>query len=259
MTREDINELRRQGPVGIKLLGFKPESYLQPHHHVSHSFLLYPNEDEVVGSARLFSSLVRSMAKQRKAAIVTITMRSNAETRLAALFADKPNMQVMFLPFADDIRELQLASAPECPQESVEACKEVLKRFEAKDFHPAEVENIALQTFFAKMQAFAMGEEQPEEVEDHLNPDEKFFERHQDAFQRWQASLPFDASPPPKRARIKKESQGDDVKSELATVLDASVPFQKMKVADLKALLMAQGAETEGKKADLVERLKKLS
>eukprot|EP00397_Hematodinium_sp_SG-2012_P033030 GEMP01035231.1.p1 GENE.GEMP01035231.1~~GEMP01035231.1.p1 ORF type:complete len:552 (+),score=134.72 GEMP01035231.1:64-1719(+) len=214
VAKEDMTAVKRQGPVGIKLLGFRPISAIQPHHHLDHSYLLYPIEEKVKGSSLLFSSLITSMSKQNKVAIASIAMRTNAETRLAALFPDKKNIQVMLLPYADDIRPIEVPPPVPCDPAAVAACNDVLHQLEAEEFHPDYVENVVLQTHHAVVQALALSEDYHDPPVDSLMPNDEIFARHAEVLKRWQSFLPEEV-PTAKKPRGKAKAKAKTATAEM--------------------------------------------
>ena len=99
-------------------MGFKPKSYLKFYHNVKHSTFVYPDEKKVKGSSQCADALIKEMTKKDKVAIVRVQTRENAQVRFCALlpqdekydaesgFQTPPGFQVIILPYADDIRDL---------------------------------------------------------------------------------------------------------------------------------------------------------
>ena len=99
-------------------MGFKPRTYLKVHHNIKHSYFIYPDEKRVTGSSQVIDALVKEMIKDDKIAIVRFIPRDNSVVRFCALlpqeekvdeedgFQTPPGFQCIFLPFADDIRDL---------------------------------------------------------------------------------------------------------------------------------------------------------
>jgi len=192
ITRKEMNELKVQQPKGIKLLGFKHINALQPHHHVDHSYMIYPLEEKAKGSSVMFQSLLNSMEKQNKFALASVVLREGSETRLAALFPDKINMLLTFLPYGDDIRYVETQPIPLPAPEAVAACRDLLDGILVEDFHPDDIENIVLQEYQATVEAYGLGEENKRQTEDMLTVDQEMFQRNDGAIKRWQAAAPRD-------------------------------------------------------------------
>ena len=99
----------------MTLMGFKPSSYLKVYHNTKHSTFVYPDEKTVTGSSQCMDALVHEMQRKEKIAIVRVQVRDNAQVRFCALLPSLPKdaedetqmgFQLIVLPYADDIREL---------------------------------------------------------------------------------------------------------------------------------------------------------
>jgi ATP-dependent DNA helicase 2 subunit 1 len=108
---EQISEIRSIGEPIIKLIGFKPSSTVEWMYNVNSSYFLYPTEDNFVGSVRSFTSLVKSLWKMNKVAIVWAIFRRNSSGRMGALIPcasenEPQGLHYVPLPFSDDIRDV---------------------------------------------------------------------------------------------------------------------------------------------------------
>lgn len=90
-----------------------------------------------------------------------------------------PGFQLIVLPFADDIRDLdavmdaanvQKATMDSLTKEERAAARLVIRNLSI-DFNSRDFENPSLQKFYSGLQALALNEEEPEPVEDLLEPD----------------------------------------------------------------------------------------
>ena len=115
ISTDEMQRIKRFDKVGMTLMGFKPRSYLKVYHNVKHSTFVYPDENRVKGSSQCMDSLVREMQRKEKVAIVRAQARDNAQVRFCALLPSLPvegkeddptGFQLIVLPYADDIREL---------------------------------------------------------------------------------------------------------------------------------------------------------
>ncbi len=154
------------------------------------------------------------MIKDDKIAIVRFIPRDNSVVRFCALlpqeekvdeedgFQTPPGFQCIFLPFADDIRDLnQIMEAagyePEGQNDEEEksifdqltkdeknAAKLLVKNMTI-DFNSRNFENPSIQQFYAGLQALALNEEEPEPVEDLLEPDYEGMKRFDPLIQKF--------------------------------------------------------------------------
>jgi ATP-dependent DNA helicase 2 subunit 1 len=115
MTAEEVLKIKRFDKLGMTLMGFKPSSYLKVYHNTKHSTFVYPDEKTVTGSSQCMDALVHEMQRKEKIAIVRVQVRDNAQVRFCALLPSLPKdaedetqmgFQLIVLPYADDIREL---------------------------------------------------------------------------------------------------------------------------------------------------------
>lgn len=132
------------------------------------------------------------MIAKDKIAIVRFVPRVTSAVRFCALFPQKesfdednfqtpPGFNLVFLPFADDIRKpdtVKPVKKVEVSRENVVNAKVLVKSLSI-DFDSRNFTNPNIQNFYTKLQAIALGEEEPEDVEDLLQPDEEGFEKYQ--------------------------------------------------------------------------------
>ena len=117
-SASEMADLRNLGEPIIRIVGFKgitPDT-LPIWANLKNSTFLYPSEEEVVGSTRVFSALQRKLIKDKKMAIAWFISRRNAAPQIVAIIAsdeklDEEGEQVLpqglwllTLPYADDIR-----------------------------------------------------------------------------------------------------------------------------------------------------------
>lgn len=126
------------------------------------------------------------MVEKDVIAIVKIVPRKTSSVRFAALlpqleafdndhFQTPSGFNMVFLPYADDMRkpdQIRVESINE-PSESQLAAAKLLINSISADADCRSFENPAIQTFYTKLQAIALDEKKPEDVEDLLQPDEE--------------------------------------------------------------------------------------
>lgn len=197
IQHEEIKKIKNFAPPGMKLMGFKPRSYLKVWHNIKHSYFLFPDEKKTRGASQCTDALIKEMVRQDKIAIVKMAPRVNSQVRICALIAQEERVdpadgfqtpagfQLIPLPYADDIRGnkeifenagfgakddngegiIQTLS-----KEEKQAAKQMVKNLKI-DFDSRNFENPTIQRFFSSLQALALKEDEPEEIVDSLEPD----------------------------------------------------------------------------------------
>ena len=205
ISQEQIKAIKKFDKIGMTLMGFKPKSYLKYYHNVKHSTFVYPDDKKVKGSSQCTDALIKEMIKKEKIAVVRVQARENAPVKFCALlpqdekydpesgFQTPPGFQLIVLPYAEDIRDLdaimEAAGFRQQEENQVGIC-ETLKKEERNsarlliknltiDFDSRNFENPSTQRFYAGLQALALNEEEPEPVQDLLEPDYEGLKRFQ--------------------------------------------------------------------------------
>jgi len=118
ITQEEMRQIKKFDKVGMTLMGFKPLTYLKLYHNVKHSMFVFPDEKKVLGSSQCADALIKEMIAKDKIAIVRVQVRENTSVRFCALLPQDeslnelsglqtpPGFQLIVLPYADDIRDL---------------------------------------------------------------------------------------------------------------------------------------------------------
>eukprot|EP00004_Rigifila_ramosa_P026538 TRINITY_DN8304_c0_g1_i2.p1 TRINITY_DN8304_c0_g1~~TRINITY_DN8304_c0_g1_i2.p1 ORF type:complete len:629 (+),score=158.72 TRINITY_DN8304_c0_g1_i2:3-1889(+) len=183
--RDEVMSLKNLFPPGLVLLGFKTRSALKIHHNYRHSCFLYPDDESVSGSTVLFIALHRKMVELEKVAVCRYTPRANAPPRLVALLPQEeetredgtqlrpPGLHLIFLPFADDLRDIHIEHFRSAADNraAISATKAMIKQLRIPHFSSEAVPNPALQQHYAGLQAMALGHAEAPQVEDLLQPD----------------------------------------------------------------------------------------
>lgn len=85
-TNEEIEKARTLGlQKGLILFGFRPKRELKWRDHLKHAYFIYPNEDLFLGSTRVFSALLQSMAKCDKIGFGLLRARKGDAPSLVAI------------------------------------------------------------------------------------------------------------------------------------------------------------------------------
>lgn len=184
-TSAEIAALRNFGDPVIRVLGFKPMSYLPVWANLRPATFLYPSEDDYVGSTRVFAALHAKLLSSRRIGLVWYIARANAAPVIAALYPgaeqrSDSGLQTMPaglwlipLPFADDIRaNPELPNLIRAPEPLIDRMRTVVQQLQLPRarYDPAKYPNPALQWHYRILQAMALDEELPEKAEDRTLP-----------------------------------------------------------------------------------------
>lgn len=291
VSRAEMVEIKHGCEPCLKLLGFKPQSCLKPHHRIFHSYFVYPDEKAISGSGSLCAALLKCMLEKRLMALASYVARKNAEPAMVVLLPQAelqdpsgaeqirpPGFHMIRLPWAEEIRELsfpapQSATLPSV--ELVEAARRAITALKLGHFVPGCAENPVLQKHWAKVQALALGEDQPEETVDVLQPDEAALAAKAPLLEAWKSAIDAAAGPrgaamkrpfaavgdgaacgfggPPK---VRREAVPAPTTREAMREMVLSGEVDRLTVPVLKDWLKGQGISCSGKKSDLVERVK---
>ena len=185
-TLEEMAAIKNYGDPVIRVIGFKPLSMLPEWANMKPSTFIYPSEDEVVGSTRVFAALHATLLRDKKMGLVWFIPRRNAAPVLAALLpgAEKrsansgdqlvpPGLWIRPLPFADDIRvPPPLGPVVRSPDSLTDAMRTVIQQLQLPKgvYDPSKYPNPSLQWFYRILQALALEEDVPEKAEDKTLP-----------------------------------------------------------------------------------------
>ena len=299
ITEEETKQIKDMGEPGLHLLGFKPLDALRTEHNYRSSYFLYPDDAVVRGSTRAFSALLSSMLELQQFAVCRLISKRGSLLRLVALLpqAEKLDeagrlvvaggMHMVFLPYADDTRDVRLErrtdeaadgeERSELDEQLKERAKAVIAKMSINEYDPSAIFNPALQRHYAGLQAMALQEALDEdELVDELQPDRAREEQLHSFFEQFNA-LAFTQPGDKRRAggkggggggggdakRVKKEGGGgggsavtdEEYNRTDWEALKASGEWKKVKVDELKVYLRRHKLSTSGKKDDLILRI----
>ncbi|XP_033119384.1 X-ray repair cross-complementing protein 5-like [Anneissia japonica] len=277
--KDELKEMKKFGDPGLVLLGFKPKSYVKNHFHFKSSQFLFPDESRIKGSTTAFSALLQKCIDRDVVPICQYISRQNTPPRCVALVGQKEelddqNMQVqpsgfhlIFLPYSDDMRKLNLQKMPKATPEQVDKAKEIIKKLQFK-YNPSSFENPALQTFWRNLEVLALDKDMPEEFTDFTAPDvDRINSRAGKLINEFKEMVYPDGYTPGQKAAPKRKPVGDAgankrCKTDETTEIDVGQmakegKLAKLTVADLRSFCQAKKLQTSGKKSELVERVKK--
>lgn len=187
-STEEISQIKRVSLTQLCLLGFKPLSCLKDYYNLKPSTFLFPTDEEMMGSTKIFVALHRSMLRLRRFAVAYFG--NSAHPQLVALIAqdeittargqvEPPGMHMIYLPYCDDIRnteELHMDatfSTPHASDNEIKKATTLVKRVDLRDFSVCQFSNPALQKHYAVLQALALEEDEIPEIKDETLPDEE--------------------------------------------------------------------------------------
>ncbi|KFV42180.1 X-ray repair cross-complementing protein 5, partial [Tyto alba] len=144
LEKEETEELKRFDSPGLFLIGFKPLSMLKHHHHIKPSQFIYPEESIVSGSTTLFNALLMKCLEKEVMALCRYTARQNTPPRFVALVPQDeevdeqkvqiapPGFHIIFLPYADDKRNVDFTEKVPASREQVDKMKEIIQKLRFK-------------------------------------------------------------------------------------------------------------------------------
>ncbi|XP_034056917.1 X-ray repair cross-complementing protein 6 [Gymnodraco acuticeps] len=181
MEKDEVDAIKKFDDPGMILIGFKPMEKLKRHHHIRPSTFLYPEEGEVKGSACLFSALLTKCSERNVFAVCRCISRRNYPPRFVALVPQNeeldegkvqitpPGFNVIYLPYADDLRTLDTPRCPWASKTQVDKMKEIVTKLRFK-YRSDAFENPVIQQHYRNLEALALDMDAPENTEDLIMP-----------------------------------------------------------------------------------------
>ncbi|XP_061160456.1 X-ray repair cross-complementing protein 6 isoform X1 [Syngnathus typhle] len=203
MEKDEVDAIKKFHDPGLFLMGFKIMEKLKLHHHIRPAVFLYPEEGEVKGNARcehgckhqvlyiicfsstgsscLFSALLTKCIEKNVFALCRCVSRRNYPPRFVALVpqqeqTDEKNVQitppgfnVIYLPYADDLRNLDPPRTPSASPAQVDKMKEIVRKMRFK-YRSEAFENPVIQQHYRNLEALALDMTAPEDIEDLIMP-----------------------------------------------------------------------------------------
>ncbi|XP_047465882.1 X-ray repair cross-complementing protein 6 [Mugil cephalus] len=181
MERDEVDAIKKFDDPGLFLIGFKPMEKLKIHHHIRPAVFLYPEENEVKGSACLFSALLKKCSERNVFALCRCISRRNYPPRFVALLPQNeelsegklqitpPGFNVIYLPYADDLRTLDPPRHPSASPTQVDKMKQIVAKLRFK-YRSDAFENPVIQQHYRNLEALALDMTAPEEMEDLIQP-----------------------------------------------------------------------------------------
>ncbi|XP_006890247.1 PREDICTED: X-ray repair cross-complementing protein 6 [Elephantulus edwardii] len=181
LEKEETEQLKRFEEPGLVLIGFKPSVLLKKHHFLRPSLFVYPEESMVNGSTTLFSALLTKCLEKEVMAVCRYTSRQNSPPCFVALVPQEedlddqkiqvtpPGFQLVFLPYADDKRNVPVTDKVVANQEQVDKMKAIVQKLSFK-YRSDSFENPVLQQHFRNLEALALDLMEPEQAVDLTMP-----------------------------------------------------------------------------------------
>ncbi|XP_067655982.1 X-ray repair cross-complementing protein 6-like [Haliotis asinina] len=273
---DEVTEIRRFGPSGLALMGFKPRSSIKKHHHVKPASFIYPDESTYAGSMTVFTALLRKCLDRDVVPICKYIPGKNNPPKFVALMPQEeevdehkvqtipPGFHVIFLPFADDFRKVPAEDCPRATTEQIDKAKDVIKKLQFK-FSSESFDNPVLQNHWRNIEALALDRDAPDELVDYTKPnDEKMRKRAGQTIEDFKDLVfPEDYVPGAKRKATPSESAAAKAAKLATAMVDLDIKKEaqagrlgKLTVAVLKEFIKKEKIPSSGtKKADLIDAI----
>jgi ATP-dependent DNA helicase 2 subunit 1 len=243
--KDEVSEIKNFDRPGLKLMGFKARERIKPYMNIRPSYFLHPDESIIKGSSQVVHSLIVSMKKLDKVAIVRFIARTGTLVKFGGLIPseDPPGFFLIFLPYADDMRNPEILKAnqeTEQPgEELVASAAKMIGNIQLGEFDVKTYYNPVIQHFYTNLEALALQEPRPGAIIDSLQPDEEGLKRKAPFIENfWNAAF--------EGCNKRKPKQGKNFTEK---------DLKAMKVTDLKDLCDDLGLAKTGRKEDLVQRI----
>lgn len=269
---EEIEKMKSDvSTPGVRILGFRPQSWLKREWNTGRSPFLFVDE-EAAGEVgcRFFAQLCRTLLSRHQIAVAEVSMRAKAPPRLAALIpsdnstvneaiSQGSGFHVWLLPYAEDCRDLdELPKFPKASDESVVAAKQVIKTLRKDTLHI--IPNPALQRQLFELQQHALQDTSEKPPADLTLPDVAGMQKFATKFSEFSARAwpdgsysaeafapqPKAAKPPPSKDAV--DALNIDKLADEGKLGHVTIPY-------LKEWLSANGQSTAGLKKDLIDRV----
>ena len=281
ITDEEMKAIKTVGEAGLVLLGFKAASAIKAYHNLRSPYFIYPDEEGTKGSTRAFHALLLGMSELSVVGVARLIYRTGTMPRMVALLPQPavvdvkgindrpPGMHLVFLPYADDIRQLEVAPAAPVDEAVKVQAKRIIRALHIPGYQPSDISNPALQKHYAGIQAMALHEAQ-EELLDELQPDVEGMQKNAPLFEAFNASIFTEAEGEEvgeKRRggaggggggkRVKREGVSDEEYNAIdwEGMKASGEGWKKLTVNDLKIYLRRHNLPLSGKKDDLILRI----
>lgn len=283
-SKDELSKIKRVSNAQLRLLGFKPLDCLKDYHNLRPSTFIFPTDEEIVGSTRIFIALHRSMLRLKRYAIAFYG--SPAHPQLVALVAqdelmsssgqvEPHGMHMIYLPYSDDIRHVEElhrttdSVAPRATDEQIQKASNLLRRMELKDFSVSQFSNPALQKHYGILEALALGEDEMPDIKDETLPDEEGLARPKvaSALEDFKIAVYGENHDQEEADSVAAKSSAGEATKKRKAVAEAAAgsynwaeladegKLKDLTVVELKYYLTARNLPVAGKKEALISRI----
>jgi len=266
---EEMKEMVNLRDKGLYLLGFKPTAEaVKMHHQVAKSTFIRPSEDMVGGSSSIFMALLERCLARNVVPICHCVPRAGTCGAIVALLPkeekrDDDNDQIQAagfsmieLPFADDIRKVEVEPTMAPSDEQLQAAKKLVSKLTIKKFSPELIESPELAKFQNTLEAIALEKGAVDEIEDLTQPDTAGIDKRAGNEINQFNEIIF-----PRNYQVPEACKKPDYRAVIAKIQSASLAGKvgTCSVADLRLYCKGVGLEmaSNAKKADLLAAVKK--
>lgn len=256
---DELAAVRKIDGKCLRVIGFKPRSYLPVWASVRKSVFIFPTEAKYVNSTRVFSALWKKLLESDKMAIAWHVPRKNANPVLVAILPSKDpadessgtsylpaGLWLCPLPFVDDIRDVDSIKTKEVHRASDELINDmrvVVQNLQLPKavYDPFRYPNPALQWHYKILQTIALEDDIPvaTEKDDHTLPKYKAIAKRVGGYQEdFKNTLDVEAQKLVEQLAVKREADDDAderPKKKRATAKPTPTADGGMGLAELKA------------------------
>jgi ATP-dependent DNA helicase 2 subunit 1 len=282
-TDDEMKTIKYIGEPSLVLLGFKPTARIKAQFNVKAPYFIYPDDGNIKGSTAAFHALLLACAEMQQVMIARLIYRRLSIPRFVALLPQletfdslgnqetSPGFHLVFLPYADDLRNLNYEATPITDEPLKLSAKKVVDALKLPiKFDSTAISNPALQKHYTVVQAIALEEDMPEEVEDSLQPDTEGMIKHSQLFENFnelallnqqndsaapsnKRKLGEDNEPTVKKLK-QEEAEAEFDKFDWRKEIDSGT-IKKLTINDLKIYLRKNKLPLTGKKEELINRI----
>ncbi|XP_037950976.1 ATP-dependent DNA helicase 2 subunit 1-like [Teleopsis dalmanni] len=290
ITPEQILRVKNMHAPGMMLLGFKPSSTLDNFVPHKPSNFMYPDDQTIIGSKRLFRALWQRCRARNKIAVCLFLRKKRSIPRYVALvpvstednegsdmqdLLSRDGFKIIYLPMGKHIRHINFndwnIENNESPPEGVELFQKIIKKLRI-NYQPAVINDPGLEQLQARILALALDiqtdndgltvmpstEKQDERIASILPKIEEIFGKDVEVAKKRAATGTAEETAS-KKAKINE----DDLKKyEYVQQLIRNEALITCTNAQLRTILSTHFEVTPAKsttKPDLIEKIKNLS
>ncbi|XP_055920257.1 ATP-dependent DNA helicase 2 subunit 1 [Eupeodes corollae] len=172
VNEAEMIKIKYPYPPIIQLVGFKDKSTVRKDHFIKACSFIYPDDERIAGSAKLFTALwMRCLENEKIAVCIFIPRRKSKPSYVALVPVTAANegassntningdgFKVVFLPFAEelhkyDFKEWDIDVAPS-EEEGEELLRKIMKKLKVK-YNPSTIKDPALEEIQSRLLALA--------------------------------------------------------------------------------------------------------